>query len=102
MPKQRIHREWFRTVLCGGRKSCPRCGNRLPPNESIWSWGQYVRGKWRTITHFCRSCWSGIADDLVAHQSSCPDNCEIQLIGYHTDLPDWMALGLSKSLTAKE
>jgi len=111
VPKPRVHREWFRTVELGGRKSCPTCGTRLEPGESIWSWGEYVRAKWRTITHFCKQDWEdrlhegahpqfgqysyvqkGIKSELLQHAGGC--GCEFELVGYQGQkLPEWMTLG---------
>lgn len=90
MAKQRIHREWFRPVSLGGRKSCPNCRSKLEEGESVWSWGEYVRAKWRTVAHLCRSCWHAAAEELVKHKDGC--GCTFELVGYRCDLPEWMTL----------
>lgn len=88
--KERTHREWFRTVM-DRRMSCPRCHAKLPPGESVWSWGEYVIGKWRTVTHFCKECFPDIQKELVDHAKGC--GCQFELVGYQrTSLPDWLTL----------
>lgn len=89
--KVRTHNEWFRPVSLGNRKSCPTCCLKLLPEESVWSWGEYVRAKWRTVAYFCKQCFeSRVRTPLVAHGGDC--GCEINLVGYHCKLPDWLAL----------
>jgi len=74
MPKPREHNEWFRTV---SKTKCA-CGQR---NTTVWSWGNYVYGKWRTITHFCDACIDrAVFPHLVPHANEC--GCVINLIGY--------------------
>jgi hypothetical protein len=91
MAKQRQHNEYFRTVSLGGRKSCPSCYKKLLPNESIWSWGQYVRAKWNTVKYFCRECFDPIRADLNEHTGGC--GCVVNLIGYRGEkLPLWLTL----------
>lgn len=90
MAKQNIHNEWFRTVLLGNRKSCPECKQKLN-GESIWSWGEYVNAKWRTVRYFCKHCYPDIQRDLIAHRNDC--GCDFELIGYSGEtLPDWLSL----------
>jgi hypothetical protein len=92
MAKQRVHNEYFRTVSLGGRKSCPECKEKLPRGEYIWSWGEYVNAKWRTVRRFCVQCWPDIQRDLEVHKSEC--GCDFQLVGYQgTTLPPWLTLG---------
>lgn len=91
MAKTRSHNEWFRTVSLGGRKTCPCCRERLEPGESIWSWGQYVHGIWRTVKHFCKNCYEkGVREQLIDHADDC--GCEINLVGRHGPLPEWLTL----------
>lgn len=88
--KQRIHREYFRVVLMNNRKSCPTCKNKLN-GESIWSWGEYVCGKWRTVDYFCKSCFErNVKTRLVTHKDDC--GCNFELVPYHTNLPTWLSL----------
>jgi hypothetical protein len=91
-PKQDIHREWFRTVSCGNRKSCPNCKVKLEPDESIWSWGNYIRAKWHTIGNFCKNCYEErVAKPMIAHSGPC--GCVFEYVGYQgTKLPTWMVL----------
>ena len=89
--QHRNHNEWFRQVSLGNRKSCPCCKAKLAENESIWSWGEYVSGKWRTVKYFCRNCFEAeVASLLVSHADDC--GCLITLVGYHCTLPDWLGL----------
>lgn len=96
MARQRIHNEYFRTVSLGNRRSCPACSEKLAAGESVWSWGEYVHGKWRTVTYFCRTCWSrdpysSPQARLLAHKAPC--GCAFQLIAYGgSRLPAWLSL----------
>jgi len=90
MAKQRNHNEWFREVSLGGRKSCPCCRAKLQPGESIWSWGQYVVGKWQTIKHFCKSCFvEEVATELTDHTATC--GCTVSL-QFQSRQPQWLRL----------
>lgn len=111
------HNEWFRPVnlkavyedainlfgehyrrlvgFVSSRKSCPNCKSKLCQDpgqlEYVWSWGEYVSGRWRTVRHFCKICFqSEVADKLRQHAAEC--GCEIELVGYHTTLPAWLTL----------
>lgn len=90
--KQRIHNEWFRPVSLGNRKSCPECHAKLSGAESVWSWGEHVRAKWRTVKHFCKECYpKNVQALLVDHRKDC--GCEFELIGYlRIPLPGWLTL----------
>jgi hypothetical protein len=99
--KERIHREWFRTVSLGNRKSCPSCGTKLAEGEQIWSWGEYVRAKWRTVRHLCSKCWSDVKADLIPHANEC--GCQFELVGYGGQkLPEWMTLGEEVSCNVQQ
>lgn len=87
--KPRVHREHFRQVSLGGRKSCPSCGEKLN-GGSIWSWGEYVNAKWRTVKHFCEKCFPKIRLQLLEHKAEC--GCAFELKGYHCSLPKWLTL----------
>lgn len=92
MPKNRVHNEWFRTVSLGNRKSCPTCHAKLPVGESIWSWGNYINAKWRTITHFCRGCFHDrVVTPLKEHTDDC--GCSVEYVGYRDPLPTWLKSG---------
>lgn len=88
--KERVHREWFRPVERGGRKSCPNCKAKLEPGESIWAWGEYIRAKWHTVQDVCKTCWPTVRVKLLAHKKDC--GCVFILVPYHSALPDWMTL----------
>lgn len=91
MKRQRTHNEYFRSVQAGGRKSCPSCKAKLSFGELIWSWGEYVVGKWRTVTHFCHGCWPEHQAKLTAHRAEC--GCNFVLVGYQGEqLPTWLTL----------
>jgi uncharacterized protein (DUF983 family) len=92
MSKQRTHNEWFRTVSLGKRKSCPNCKQKLDKGESIWSWGNYISGKWHTVLHFCTECFvEKCKQELLKHRDEC--GCGIELVGYQgEELPEWLNL----------
>lgn len=90
MKKVRNHNEWFRTVSLGNRKSCPTCKKKLEAGESIWSWGEYLNAKWRTILHFCKNCYEEeVKQKLQSHAAEC--GCNITLV-YKDPAPDWLKL----------
>jgi len=91
--KQRTHNEWFRSVLLGGRKSCPHCKAKLGRGESVWSWGEYHNAKWRTVRHFCKECWGDIASRLNAHTGDC--GCSVTLVVKDSIRPNWLTLEVS-------
>ena len=107
--KQREHNEWFRPVSLGNRKSCPSCKRKLPivpvglgltAREQVWSWGEYVNAKWRTVDYFCQECFrENVAAKLLAHTGDC--GCTINLIGYRCELPDWLTLRLPDIVAAE-
>lgn len=96
MAKERNHNEWFQPIIAGGRKSCPNCKEKLN-SESVWAWGEYVNGKWRTVRHFCRSCFpTQVLKPLKDHAGPC--GCTITLCarsGYGP-LPEWLTLAHEK------
>lgn len=100
MAKNRVHNEYFRTVSLGGRKSCPRCHAKLE-GEKIWSWGEYVSAKWRTVTHFCGKCFAkNVRPLLVDHAKNC--GCQFDLIGYQGErLPVWLTLDPVEQIRAE-
>ena len=90
-PVIREHNEWFRTVSLGNRKSCPECRTRLDERESVWSWGEYAYGKWRTVRYFCKHCFKAeVQKRLLDHAGPC--GCKINLVGKGDLLPDWLTL----------
>ena len=89
--KQRIHNEYFRTVSLSHRKSCPTCKEKLLPGESIWSWGEYIFAKWRTVRYFCKCCYPEVQRDLTVHREEC--GCDFNLIMYGGEQqPEWLEL----------
>lgn len=93
MSRQRNHNEWFRPVSLGNRKTCPTCQTKLKAGESIYSHGNYVNAKWRTVGYCCQECWVEVSDKIIEHTSEC--GCTTTLVGYHSTLPPWMNLLVS-------
>ena len=82
--RERVHNEWFRRIE---KRSCP-CGAK---KVEVWSWGEYLLGKWRTVEHFCQRCFEPIRVKLVEHAKPC--GCRFELIGYGGQkLPGWLSL----------
>lgn len=89
MARVREHNEYFRSVSMNNRKSCPNCRAKLE-GEKIWSWGEYVYGRWNTVKYFCKECFSKeVSGPLGSHTDSC--GCSVNLIGYNGEtLPEWL------------
>ena len=91
--KQRVHREHIRPVALRGRKSCPNCRTKLAVPQ-YFSWGEYVRAKWRTVMHFCQTCYKDdVEKKLVTHALQC--GCTFELVGHGLEtreLPGWIQL----------
>lgn len=96
-PKVRTHREWFRCVERGGRKSCPECRQKLAPGEWVWSWGQYVRAKFRHIKDVCKNCWPDLVKELKDHAAGC--GCAFELEARGAPRPPWMTMEESCPVT---
>ena len=90
--KVREHNEYFRTVSLSKRKSCPYCYAKLAEGESVWSWGEYHAGKWRTVKYFCQVCFErNVKGLLLSHTDTC--RCVVNLVGYGSEkLPTWLHL----------
>ena len=75
MPKVRTHNEYFR---CVAPTKCPSCGSK---RVQVWSWGEYVHGKWNTVMHFCDNCIDReVEPRLLEHAAEC--GCTFALVGY--------------------
>lgn len=89
--KDRVHREHFRPVLLSGRKSCPACKAKT---TQFFSWGEYVRAKWRTVKHFCQLCYpNDVEKELVRHALAC--GCTFELVPHGfpmVRMPGWVQL----------
>lgn len=90
MAKQHVHREYFREVLRGNRKSCPHCHIKLQQGESIYSWFEYSNIRKYAIQDFCVNCWDEVRKRLKDHSKGF--GCTFELVGYHCTLPQWLTL----------
>jgi len=81
----RIHNEWFMPVKV---RTCP-CGEK---KIDVFSWGQYVFGKYRKIDNFCKSCFkTRIIPRLSAHANDC--GCLFKVNARATyKIPPWIKL----------
>lgn len=90
MARKRNHNEYFRIVSLGGRKSCPTCKSKLADGQRIWSWGNYIYGRWHTVKHFCRECFEEqVREPLIDHADDC--GCSITIICRDYQ-PSWLTL----------
>ena len=76
-------------IIGEGKTKCPNCKHILL-NEHAYSFGEYIRGKWRTVTHNCRYCYD--ADMLQqTKRFKAANNRPVNMVGYQgTQLEDWM------------
>ena len=85
MPKTRVHNEWFQPLKL---TSCP-CGCK---KTEVFAWGEYVNGRWCTVGHFCKMCFSKeVVPRLIAHAGDC--GCTFELrprCGY--SIPKWIKM----------
>lgn len=90
--KPRSHNEWFRPVARKAR--CPSCSKPVPQTETLWSWGEYVYGKWRTVKHFCRECYvEEVQTPLMSHADDCGCKIVLNIRGVTPETcPDWLIL----------
>lgn len=94
---QKVHNEWFQTVLRGGRKTCPTCKSPLE-GRAIWSWGEYSNAKFRAIQDFCKSCYRDtVYERLKGHTTDC--GCAVQMTGKGCRLPYWLENGFKAPMT---
>lgn len=89
MSRLRIHNEWFMPLA---KRSCP-CGQK---KTEVFAWGEYHCAKWRTVDHFCRTCFEHrVLNRLIAHAGPC--GCVFELkarTGY--SIPDWIKMPAQK------
>lgn len=83
MAKVNEHKEWFRLI----KSTTCSCGQK---KTEVYSWGEYVYGKWRTVDHVCQSCFPRVAQRLQQHKDGC--GCEFKLVSYRGTLPPWIKL----------
>jgi hypothetical protein len=81
--KPGVHNEWFQQI---SKRSCP-CGQK---KTDVFAWGEYLRGNWRTVEHFCEACYSSrVEPRLRNHASECGCTFAFQArSGY--SLPAWL------------
>lgn len=93
--KVRVHNEWFQATAYG---VCD-CGSTrfirhkvFKRDVTIYSWGEYVSGRWRTVRRVCEMCFQrDIIPILRAHADPC--GCAFALVprSGHS-LPPWITL----------
>ncbi len=84
MPKLRQHNEYFSLI----KKTTCSCGQK---KTQVFSWGEYVKGKWHTVDYICQTCFPDKAKRLQAHKDDC--GCNFSLVGYQGQkLPSWLVL----------
>jgi hypothetical protein len=90
--KQRTHNEWFRPIA--RKAKCSTCNHVIDKDDCLWSWGEYVNAKWRTVKHFCQHCFvEQVQTPLVEHTNGC--GCEVTICFKginHNNIPDWLTL----------
>lgn len=86
MAKQRTHNEWFQKLA---KTKCP-CGQK---KTEVFAWGEYVNGKWRTVEHFCSTCFvERVQTQLVTHAGSCGCDFNLTARAGHGPLPEWIKM----------
>jgi hypothetical protein len=91
--KQRTHNEWFQSMVSPA--ICP-CGSkrkdriRAGKDASVYAWGEYVVGRWRTVDYFCECCFqTRVIPRLVKHAGNC--GCTFQMCARNGHiLPHWI------------
>ena len=97
MPTRRpdaVHREWFQDT-CYGRCDCGstrRTRAKVGKDPTVYSWGEYVSGSWRTVQRVCEVCFQrDVIPRLRAHAAPC--GCSFQLVARSGRcLPPWITL----------
>lgn len=87
MPKPRTHNEHFRELA---KHKCPTChaGSKSSPVR-VFSWGEYIHGKWHTVKHFCSECFlEEVLDQLQDHANTC--GCTIQFVTHIHNTPAYL------------
>ena len=88
----RVHREWFRSIV----KTTCSCGAK---KTQVFSWGEYICGKWRTVDYVCEACFKpSVLPRLKAHMGEC--GCSFELVGKGSQLPPWLTMGEMKECAA--
>jgi len=84
MPKQQ-HNEYFQPIV----KTTCECGAK---KTQVYSWGEYVVGKWRTVSYCCKSCFPvRVLPRLISHAGEC--GCRFNLVArMGHSLPDWIRM----------
>lgn len=81
--KIRIHNEYFQPLV---KATCP-CGQK---KTQVFAWGEYSRGRWFTVDHFCQQCFSRrVIPRLLNHAGDCGCKFHLQArTGY--SIPSWI------------
>lgn len=86
MTAKRKHNEWFHKV----KATTCECGTK---KTEVWTWGVYVRGKFRSILRCCEVCFdTRVVPRLTSHAAQC--GCAFTLVSRHGSgaLPAWIKL----------
>lgn len=92
--KQRIHNEWFQSIVagvcdCGSNK---RSRRKAGKDVVCYAWGEYVSGSWRTVQRVCECCFrQRVIPRLVRHAGGCGCTFALQPRNGHS-LPPWITL----------
>lgn len=81
---QRVHNEWFRKV---NATTC-ECGTK---KTEVWSWGEYVCGKFCLITRCCQACFTErVLPRLTSHAAQCGCAFELKAVSGTPRLAPWI------------
>ena len=86
--KENTYNEWFQPIKRGKCSSCDASSSLT----SIFARGKYVRGKWRLMRYFCRSCFfSYIVPDIKTYMMYTKKN-PIGNARHGYKIPDWLSV----------
>lgn len=83
--KARVHREWIMPLR---KRSCP-CGEK---KVEVFALGEYRAARWRTVEHFCRSCFPALASRLSNHLRQCGCSFEFVMRSGYKRMPDFIMI----------
>lgn len=71
------------------KKRCPCCNTELN-GENYYSFGEYIRGKWRTIIHACEKCYDQQVLPQIKRYTQA-HNRSVRITGYRgCKVENWM------------